>query len=675
MKKKVRQRRLIGISFVFMIAKGVWAADFASDQDFLQEFPVVLSASRLSQPLSEAPNAMTVIDRKMIVASGFRSIPDLFKLVPGMYVSYYSGNQAVVSYHGTLSQNAPGMQVLVDGRSVYLPPFNVVDWALLPITLDDIERIEVIRGPAAASYGENSVHGVINIITRDAGAVEGTSISNTRGNKGINDAAVHFGKHGEKLDYRMTLAYTADNGYDDLVTPPNNITITQAQGNGLLNNTNDSNQARLVNYKASYHLNAVDDLDMQFGYGHDVKGVGFSDSSLDKPHDLISNSNTQQLEWLHRTDVTSELSLRYYHIQHDTNENYLVSSIALPSYPVSASINTDRNEIELQHILKTSVTNRLVYGAGYRQDRVDVNSYNSRTVPSSFKSSFYFTEYKVFANDEWRFTPDMIINAGGMLENDAMGFRNFSPRASLNYHLTQQHTVRISSSVAYRTPSLGEQNANGADLYQIGYAYQPGSNISSAGLTPEKIISREIGYLGEFRQFGTSLDLRLFNDQMSNVIYPIGALWQNGMSANYSGAETTIKHSFSESSDLTFNYAYENIDSNSASLPGNPGLLSASLPRNIVGMLYSQRMANDLSFSASYYMQTFMQGFDRGPIDYQPTHRRVDIRIAQPFTGFGGVKGEVAGVVQNLFNTDYTEYIATALFNRRAFLTLTLRWQ
>lgn len=674
MKTKVRQRRSIAIAILCLFSDCVWANDYASEQDFLQEFPVVLSASRLSQPLSEAPNAMTVIDRKMIAASGFRSIPDLFKLVPGMYVSYYSGNQAIVSYHGTLSQNAPGMQVLIDGRSVYLPPFNVVDWSLLPITMDDIERIEVIRGPAAASYGENSVHGVINIITRDAGATNDTSISNTRGEKGINDASVHFGKHGQNLDYRMTVAYTADNGYDDLTTPPNNITITQAQGNGLLNNTNDSNQTRLMNYRASYHPNNVDDLNVQFGISHDVKGVGFFDSWLDKPHDLISNSNTEQLEWLHRTDNTSELSLRYYHIQHDTNEHYLVTSI-VPSYPVSASIRTGRNEIELQHTLQTSAANRLVYGTGYRQDRVDVYSYNSNTLPSSFTSTFNFTDYRVFANDEWRFTPKLIINAGGMWEKDALGFKNFSPRASMNYHLTQQHTLRVGASVAYRTPSLGEKNANGADLYQIGYAYQPGPNTTSAGLTPEKILSREIGYLGEFRDSGTSLDLRIFNDQMSNVIYPVGALWKNGMVADYKGFETTIKHSFSESSDLTFNYANEKIYSNSDSLPGNPGTLSTSLPNHIVSMLYSQRLSHDLSFSTAYYMQTFMQGFDRGPIDYQPTHHRVDLRIAQSFNGFGGIKGEVAGVVQNLFNSDYTEYIATALFNRRAFVTLTLYWR
>lgn len=670
---------LTAVLFFLVTSHGrAWAADDPSEQDYLQEFPVVLSASRLYQPLSEAPNAMTVIDRKMIVASGFRTIPDLFKLVPGMYVSYYSGNQAVVSYHGAVSQTAPGMQVLLDGRSVFLPPFNIVNWSLLPITIDDIERIEVIRGPAAASYGENSVHGVINIITRDAGGLNGKSVTYTHGDKGINDVSARFGKRGVTFDYRMTLAYTADNGYDNLITPPNNISLADAQKTGLLNNSNDNNQARLMNYRSSYHPNGVDEFNTEIGFNHDVMGVGFWDSSIDTPHNMIGYENSQQLEWVHRPDSASELSLRYYHIQLDTNEDYLASPLVQPSYWASATIRTGRNEIELQQTLQTSSTNRLAYGAGYRLDQVDVSSSENNPKnppPYTYSSSFNFTEYRVFANDEWRFTPKLIINAGGMQENDGMGNKTFSPRASMNYHFTPQQTIRVSASVAYRTPSLGETNSNGADLYQVGYLYEPGPTTTSS-LSPEKIVSREIGYLGEFQNLGTSIDLRFFNDHMSNLIYPLPhtAPWGNGMTGDYDGVEATIKHSFGELSDLTFNYANEMVNSNSASLPGNPGLLSASLPKNIASLLYSQRLPNDVSFSAAYYFQSYMQGFDRGPIDFQPTHRRVDIRLAQSFNGPGGLKGELSGVVQNLFQTDYTEYIATALFNRRAFVTLTLRW-
>ena len=221
--------------------QNAFADDYSSELDYYQKLPSVLSASRMRQPLSEAPNAMTVIDRQMIEASGFRSIADLFKLVPGMYVSYYKGSQPIVSYHGATDQYSRRMQVLIDGISVYLPPMNTVNWADLPISIDDIQRIEVIRGPAAASYGANSTQGVINIITREA--MNGKSASYVHGNKGINDASVRFGSRGMTYTYRMSIAYTADNGYDNLTSNPNGI-----KGVSLLNNSYDSNQARMMNY-------------------------------------------------------------------------------------------------------------------------------------------------------------------------------------------------------------------------------------------------------------------------------------------------------------------------------------------------------------------------------------------------------------------------------------------
>ncbi len=123
-----------------------------SEADFLAELPVVLSASRLTQPLSEAPGAVTVIDRELIAASGAREIADLFRLVPGFQVSYAGGANPVVTYHGLSGQFSRRMQVLVDGRSLYSPSFvGGVDWNHIGIAIEDIERIEVVRGTNTAA--------------------------------------------------------------------------------------------------------------------------------------------------------------------------------------------------------------------------------------------------------------------------------------------------------------------------------------------------------------------------------------------------------------------------------------------------------------------------------------------------------------------------------------------
>src|SRR3989338_683296 len=216
MMRSFRYQLCTTILSVSMTCGSSWATDYPSEQDYFQELPVVLSASRLPQPISETPNAMTVIDREMIAASGFRHIPDLFRLVPGMYVGAYNGYTPIVAYHGAFDQYSRRMQVLVDGRSVYLPPFSYVNWEDIPLHIADIERIEVIRGTAAASHGANSSQGVINIITRDASSAHGASVSVLKGNGGMSDIAAHLGNTGENLDYRMTLGYRADDRFYSL---------------------------------------------------------------------------------------------------------------------------------------------------------------------------------------------------------------------------------------------------------------------------------------------------------------------------------------------------------------------------------------------------------------------------------------------------------------------------
>ena len=186
--KKIK--KVVGLALTLVSACAI-AADNSSELDYFQEFPMVLTASRLKQPLSESPSPMTVIDSEMIKASGFRSVPELMRLVPGMYVGFADANRPVVSFHGSSDELARRMQILIDGRSVYLPPNGGVSWADLPLFTEDIERIEVVRGPSSASHGANSFYGVINIITKDALAQSGESVSVTRGGL-TSDASVRL---------------------------------------------------------------------------------------------------------------------------------------------------------------------------------------------------------------------------------------------------------------------------------------------------------------------------------------------------------------------------------------------------------------------------------------------------------------------------------------------------
>jgi iron complex outermembrane receptor protein len=304
---------------------------------------------------------------------------------------------------------------------------------------------------------------------------------------------------------------------------------------------------------------------------------------------------------------------------------------------------------------------------------------------------------RIFAHDEWRITSKWLLNAGGMFERDGMGHQNLSPRVTLNFHVSPLHTLRVGTSTAYRTPSLVEErypidrfiSMPAADrfFYLPGALFVASNNVTSPGLVPEKLVSHEIGYLGEFPDLSASLDLRLFSDELDDGTYIASTnKFKNGVSSLYQGFEATFKHTFNWNGELTANFAHELASSNGPALVAagqtslrsnsqwDNDILSASTPRNNLSLLYSQRLPEQLSLSVAYYRQDALQPFDRGAVDYQPIQNRVDVRIAKGFKQAGGISGDLALVVQNLFKTDYTEYISSNLFNQRNYVTLTVNW-
>lgn len=665
-----------------------YAQDKISEQDFLQDFPVVLSASRLSQPLSETPNAVTVIDRAMIKASGFRTIADLFKMVPGMYVDYKDGYTPFVSYRGGMDDYTRRMQVLVDGRSVYLPPSNTVDWEDLPLHIDDIERIEVVRGPAATSYGSNSILGVINITTRDASALNGASISATKGNigggSGASDAVIHYGRSGEKLDYRLTFGARSDNGFNFPANSPN-----------YYNGYNDDSHTYMANLRSNYHPNGSDSFDLQLGFSDGVRATGDPRNTNTPPHDIYSRSSYQQLKWLRTLDQNSDIQLHYYHIYRNSIDQRYTAIIApaVSSFWLTDNVSAQRQELELQHTIQLIQANRLVWGMAMR--------YESADAPTLLKAPQSLRQYRLFANDEWRISPKLLLNAGAMLEDNGMGHKDVSPRMALNYHVTPEHTFRVGVSVAHRNPAMVEESSN--NRYITSFLKQ--FLLSSGGLRPERTLSREIGYLGNFHN-GLSIDVRAYNDQMSDVIFFDPFLYpatmekvydfRNEFSVRYTGLEGTVKYNWGKQNSLTFNYAHQ---SSSAVLVGTPRILtqtpllppalwtalvinpalaalqdaasgfSASAPMNSFSFLYSRQMSDACSVSVGYYQQgaahVYVGDFP------QPLSRRVDMRVAKQFKSIGKTGGgEISLVVQNVFqdnNVGYSGY----LFDRRAYLTAT----
>lgn len=684
-------------SALLFLAPACHAQENATSEDFyFQELPVVLTASRLSQPLSEAPSAMTVIDRETIKASGFRSVPELMRLVPGMYVGFADANRAVVSLHNSTDEFAHRMQILIDGRSVYLPPFGGVNWADLPLQTEDIERIEVVRGPSSASHGTNAFYGVINIITRDPVSQDGASVSVTRGY--VSDASARFGQSGEQFDYRFSLGYRSDQGLDNAVL-------------------NDHNLTRLSNFRSSYHPNTTDNLDVQLGGSDGVYGIGILDVNLknglarpeDPFRDTTAKSDFQQVSWLHVWPANDESKLTYSRTARNSMDPHLcVDSDTcqgrnLPVTPVAQgftrqAVASRRDVLEVQNTHQLGDSNRLVWGGGGNRDYADY--------PLFFESAHTVNSWQVFAHDEWRVTQAAILNVGTMFEDNGLGHKNNSPRAALNYHFSPQHTVRFGISTATRSPVMLEAFIDANNTVLGGAYVSPVTPVM-----PEKILSKEIGYLGEFRSLGITLDARAYINQVSDmilvdkyVVYPFAApkppdSYKNMVSAEFKGMEATAKYRWNEGrSFLVANYAYQ---LGAASLSRYPtqyfnatigGQIRAfyqteflnQFPQTVLtnsgSLLLSQSIADSWQFSAGYYFRGLVRVIDVSP-DVTPEYRmrRLDLRVAKTFTVSRGRSSEVAIVVQNVTQDPYTKYgtineVSQVIFTRRGWLTATLNF-
>src|SRR6202047_3569588 len=177
----------------------------------------VTSVSKKEQKLSSVAAAIFVITQEDIRRSGATNIPDLLRMVPGLDVAQINANTWAISARGFNLQFANKLLVLVDGRAVYTPLFGGVYWDTVDVPLDDIERIEVIRGPGGTVWGANAVNGVINIITKSAEETQGGLVTGGGGVQAQGFGTVQYGgKINEDNKYRIFTKYASNDHFPDL---------------------------------------------------------------------------------------------------------------------------------------------------------------------------------------------------------------------------------------------------------------------------------------------------------------------------------------------------------------------------------------------------------------------------------------------------------------------------
>ena len=498
-----------------LLAAFCGASAQAEEDLFFTEMPIVASVSRLPQKLSEAPASVTVIDREMIRASGFRTVEDLMRLVPGFQVSSHNQDAALVAYHGltggmNTQEYTPRVQVLVDGRSQYSPLFKSgVNWNLIPVVIENIERIEVIRGSNTVAYGSNAALGVINIITQDPSQTKGWMVAANRGNNFVRDETLRWGGKVGEADVRFTVHQLGDNGFQQ----------------GLYSNqwvdSPDDRRSRVIDLKAVLPINHRDELLFNLSEASDRSLFGRPLNSTSSPLWYSGTSTTSLgLEWKRTVSADEEIKVRY-NLTRDRSWG-AYSSVQSFNTPLNGNVTgttlfdsngtSQVNELELEHVFALSEQSRLMWGSSAKAIAL---SSLSQFVDTGWR---HRTTYRLFGNIEHRPNQDWTFNLGGSLEKDSLSGVNLDPRISANYHLTPENTLRLVASRAHRTPSLYEYQGR-SDRYGIsGGKVLTDIAYLGQGVTPERIDTVEIGYLGEFKPVRASVDARIFHEHIPNRI-------------------------------------------------------------------------------------------------------------------------------------------------------------
>lgn len=489
---------------------------------YFEEFPVILSASRLAQPLLETPASVTVIDRDMIERSGARHIPELFRYVPGMQLGHATDNSPVAVYHGLGDRYSRRVQILIDGRSVYTPAFGGVFWENLPITVNDIEKIEVIRGPNAALYGSNSFSAVISITSRFAAGTAQTGLSSTVENSQNSMLNAYWSSNYQNIDYAISSFYYTDNG----------------DANNTLGTDADDDRRKSLRFVVSLPITDLDSLDLEAGSlrGDGEIGNGNATNAVRSNH---RDYDYIRLRHDHQFENGDNLYFQAFYTREENIDDRLELPIDLGTgilftAAFDNSYSSSRSELEMVYTPEAGEHFRFVSGGSIRKDKIKS--------PSNLASTEKIDVLRGFINTETRLGPTTLLGVGGMYEDHGYSGHSISPKLSLVQLIGDQYALRFIASKATRSPIAFEQSGH----FATGIDFNPalaastlsaltGQSVSTSDI-PEHIdaltiqgthqleneeqTSFELGLKAIFKnQSQSQLDIRLFYDELENLIF------------------------------------------------------------------------------------------------------------------------------------------------------------
>jgi iron complex outermembrane receptor protein len=577
----------------------------------------VTSVSKKAENLNDAPAAISVLSNDDLRRSGATSVAEALRLVPGLDVGQVNSSQWAISSRGFNNVYANKLLVLMDGRAVYTPLFAGVYWDLQQPMLEDVDRIEVIRGPGATLWGANAVNGVINVVTRSAKDTQGAMIYGGGGD--VHQAmggARYGGQIGDNTYYRVFGSYQLN---DD-----SSLANGQSARDGW---QSVEGGFRLDHYpQADTHLTwqadtTVSDLDDHTSDGYNVNTLG---------------------RWTRELSERASLEAQAYYDRTYRNE------------AIRSRYSIDTVDLSLQHMFGLGERNDVIWGLGYR---FMVNG-NEQTNPNNsvHNGSFNRQIFSAFVQDEFKIVPDKFtLTAGTKLEhNDITGFE-IQPSIRAVCKPAENQTVWAAVSRAVRTPN----DLAAGDVFAIGVGAPipgPGGGlyvptlVSGSNLKSEVLWAYELGYRIQPCN-RISVDIATFYNNYSDLLgfgnptqftpgtpYGVAKIpWANNQSGHTYGGEVSVTVTPADNWRLIASYSLlkENIHGQSA--------ISGGDPQHQVTLRSSYDFTKHASLDAQIrYVSQFSN---------VPAYVTADVRLSYRLTA----RLELSLVGQNLFEDRHLE--------------------
>ncbi len=541
---------------------------------------VVSTVSRQESTVGKSPAAVFVITQEMIRRSAANDIPDVLRMVPGLEVARIDANKWAVSARGFNNLYASKLLVLIDGRAVYTQFFSGVLWDMQDVMLQDVERIEVIRGPGATVWGANAVNGVINIITKQAKDTQGLLVTGGTGTEERGFSAVRYGGQiGEDLHWRAYgKQFERDGGYffgEDF---------------------DDWRQAR-TGFRTDWTPSPDDTVTVQ---GDLFDGDSGESTNLTFPTAPFIRNQTYDnhefgqdflVRWSRVLDDDSNWSLQAYYDRFGRTS------------PI-VDFEQETMDLDFQYRFPLGQWHNVVCGAGYRQ--IDDHLFGNFTYsldPASRNTNLF----SYFVQDEMTLEEDLwYLIAGSKFEhNDFTGFE-FQPSVRLLCTPSERETVWAAVSCAVRTPSRGEH-----DIIFQQFASPVGPTFSrllgNKGYKSEDLLAFELGYRAQpVEEFSWDLVLYyndytdlsstavtgppFFDPSIPAVVVP--ATFGNANSADVYGAELASTYQIRDDWQLSGAYTLMYLDMHA----GPDDTIQQSSPNNQVNVRSSWDLRHDLEF-------------------------------------------------------------------------------